>query len=1077
MTGSGSSRTPGRCRMPGSSTRRSRPPKNEVLDILTSGTIDPRQTAVVEGDVPALTPVTAGSTETVTFSAYEPDRMSMSVEAAGDGLLVLSEVYSPGWKAYVDGHQVPIVATNYVLRGVAVPAGSHTVELRYEPDSLRIGLWISSITAIALVGVALLAAWQALRSRRAVLNPATPGGNVQDAPAEDFEWVRRIEAAMQPDVLRERGTANLQPRYWGSAWLDRSAQDSLFVWRRDLPAILALGFLAFLYAWIRVGLTPDYFRGDILTQFLPFYRTVGERVANGDLPGWNPAMFSGMPLAGDPITGWGYLPVLISFAIFAPLTAYKIHVIVHIIAGGLATYFFARSLRMGPLGAFAAGLSFVLGPHYQYAQCCTARMQLGPWIPLGLLAVEMAVRSRTALVRWLWWGVAGLSIGQMIAGYFGKGMYYGVMVVGGYLAYRTLIAPPGGGPVKQRLIDAVRHGVAIFGFGAGFAAWVLLPRLDFLDRSNLAGGTYEAVAAPGAVTPPAWTAAQALGTILSADRPSYFLGGATVALAVAGVILGGRRYSVPFFALLSFCVVVLTMKTTPVHHLFYLLPRFQVIHEHEPQRILVVLNIGPAILVGAAISAIEQRIARPRRIIQAAIAVPLVAVLFIVLAERGGRSIGGSVLIASIVTAVLLAGCAAAPWLFSRRLWSTWATQGLAAVLLLFLFANLDAGRLGDGYSNGFRAQGVNDLTYAYADDADVDGAGGFLRAREESGEYFRYFGFNPDFLSGEDDYLENNYRSHWPEELSAELLVNNRSVTVGLQDIQGYDPVYYMDYLRFMDTVNGQEQEYHETNVLPSGFDSPLLRLLNVRYVVVPDVEPDPGSDLAVLNENYQEVFSNGDVRVLEIPDALPRAWVVHDVRQEQEASILPLLAGGTIDPLQTALLVDPAPALEPLPDGASDEVSITEYEPDQMTLSATLGASGLLVLSEVYDPGWEVLIDGQPAELLKVNGLLRAVAVPAGSHDVEFRYSPTVLRAGTALTGATLGVFLLGAVGLGLREPIGRRTASLGIRRRRSPGHPGEKRTLPLRVERRASARSGSPTNRCSAALPAKPNGRGQS
>ena len=402
-----------------------------MLNLLTSGDIDLSRTAVVEGSLPALSAATDGATETVTFESYEPDRMAMRVESTSDGLLVLSETYSPGWKAYVDGERVPIEATDYVLRGVAVSSGSHVVELRYEPDSLRIGLWISGVTAIALVGVALLAAWQVLRSRRLVFAPSQRGHSDLSAPAEDFDWARRIEAAMQPDVLRERGATNLQPQFWGAAWLDRQASDAMFVWRRELLAILALGLLSFLYAWIRVGLTPDYFRGYTLTQFLPFYRTVAERFANGDLPGWNPAMFSGMPLAGDPITGWGYLPVLISFAIFAPLTAYKVHVILHVVGAGLATYCFARSLRMGPLGAFAAGLSFVLGPHYQYAQCCTARMQLGPWIPLGLLAVELAVRSRTALVRWIWWGVAGLSIGQMIAGYFGKGMYYGVMVVGG----------------------------------------------------------------------------------------------------------------------------------------------------------------------------------------------------------------------------------------------------------------------------------------------------------------------------------------------------------------------------------------------------------------------------------------------------------------------------------------------------------------------------------------------------------------------------------------------------------------------------------------------------------------------
>ena len=191
-------------------------PRDQVLDLLTSGTIDLRASAVIEGDLPALVPAGGSANETVSYAAYEPDRMEMRVDAASDGLLVLSEVYNPGWTAYVDGERAEIVPTNYVLRGVAVPAGSHTVELRYEPDSLQIGLWISSITAIALVGVALAAAWQSIRSRRAVLRPATDRGPALDAPVEDFEWARRIEAAMEPP-----GPARARRRQHGPAPLGK----------------------------------------------------------------------------------------------------------------------------------------------------------------------------------------------------------------------------------------------------------------------------------------------------------------------------------------------------------------------------------------------------------------------------------------------------------------------------------------------------------------------------------------------------------------------------------------------------------------------------------------------------------------------------------------------------------------------------------------------------------------------------------------------------------------------------------------------------------------------------------------
>jgi len=89
--------------------------------------------------------------------------MTISVNASAPGLLVISEVYSSGWRAYVDGDRVEITPTDHVLRGVPIPAGEHDVKLRYEPTSLRIGLVISALsTALVLIGCAALG-WARIR--------------------------------------------------------------------------------------------------------------------------------------------------------------------------------------------------------------------------------------------------------------------------------------------------------------------------------------------------------------------------------------------------------------------------------------------------------------------------------------------------------------------------------------------------------------------------------------------------------------------------------------------------------------------------------------------------------------------------------------------------------------------------------------------------------------------------------------------------------------------------------------------------------------------------------------------------
>jgi uncharacterized membrane protein YfhO len=68
------------------------------------------------------------------------------------------------------------------------------------------------------------------------------------------------------------------------------------------------------------------------------------------------------------------------------------------------------------------------------------------------------------------------------------------------------------------------------------------------------------------------------------------------------------------------------------------------------------------------------------------------------------------------------------------------------------------------------------------------------------------------------------------------------------------------------------------------------------------------------------------------------------------------------------------------------------------------------LLVLSEVYDPDWQVRVDGQSAELVRVAGILRGVYLEEGQHQVMFAYWPSGLTAGIVLTAAAAVV----AVGL---------------------------------------------------------------
>ena len=81
--------------------------------------------------------------------------MRFDLVAPGPRLFVLLDAFAEGWRAWLDGAEVPILRVNSVGRGVIVSAGAHTIEMRFQPLALRLSPWISwlSLLAVAVAAV------------------------------------------------------------------------------------------------------------------------------------------------------------------------------------------------------------------------------------------------------------------------------------------------------------------------------------------------------------------------------------------------------------------------------------------------------------------------------------------------------------------------------------------------------------------------------------------------------------------------------------------------------------------------------------------------------------------------------------------------------------------------------------------------------------------------------------------------------------------------------------------------------------------------------------------------------------
>lgn len=133
------------------------------------GNYNTKDTALVQQAFKTSIPFSpqADSAASIQLVKNDNDNISYTSNAATNQFAVFSEVYyDKGWKAYVDSKELPIIKVNYVLRGLALPAGKHAIEFKFEPDGYLKGKIITTVCSVALLLLIALAAFMEWRKRR-----------------------------------------------------------------------------------------------------------------------------------------------------------------------------------------------------------------------------------------------------------------------------------------------------------------------------------------------------------------------------------------------------------------------------------------------------------------------------------------------------------------------------------------------------------------------------------------------------------------------------------------------------------------------------------------------------------------------------------------------------------------------------------------------------------------------------------------------------------------------------------------------------------------------------------------------
>ena len=128
--------------------------KSNIVAMMRAADFDPASETILVDPLPPL--AQPGAAESVRMVQYDAQKVVVEAKLASPGLLVLSDAWYPGWQASVDGVAAPILRSNDFFRGVALPAGEHTVEFSYQPRSLLWGALIMLLSLVIVVVAILL---------------------------------------------------------------------------------------------------------------------------------------------------------------------------------------------------------------------------------------------------------------------------------------------------------------------------------------------------------------------------------------------------------------------------------------------------------------------------------------------------------------------------------------------------------------------------------------------------------------------------------------------------------------------------------------------------------------------------------------------------------------------------------------------------------------------------------------------------------------------------------------------------------------------------------------------------------
>jgi len=785
------------------------------------------------------------------------------------------------------------------------------------------------------------------------------------------------------------------------------------------PAVLAVCVVVFL-APLLFGKKIYLFR-DHLLFFLPMKAMVAHAMRAGAFPFWHPEFSLGIPFFETWQPALLYPPSLIFLFASVPFS-YNLFLAFHLFVAALGAYFAALRLLGCRWTALCAAILYAFGGTVISMINLLNLLQAAAWVPWSLVCFA-ALRGGS--IRPRRWRVAlvGVFTVQLLAG--GPEVVLMELVLLAFYAAWT--SGSGGG---RKLVRELLAGLLVpFLLGCGIASLQVLPTTDFLSRTarlsgmeieNALGYSLNPIALYNLLLPKEYIDSEGVfgvRGVIEAGHPgsefnfpyflSFYHGCLFLPLLAAWWCgLGWRR----MFLAAGACIAVLAAASIgcfpravdAIKEAGILLPGFR-----YPCKLFFLWSTAAAAAAIVGLHSVVHGEGRARRIaLMALLAVALFeAGLWALCSLRPGR-VGASICAFNGVS--MGAMLEVLPFKIAALQETSLRCALIALILAGALAIGRGRGRLGKGATMLIPVVLAVDLFLAHKDLNWPVEAGPILappRSLLAMGERAREVrilvnGIHAEDLDPELTYYENirRYRRDW---LSPDLNV-----------LHGVPSLISASSFINLTERHRRLEGLLRSELSPNGFTR-LMRAFNVGYFLTASPYEAPGvraldvpldrGRLLEINGTWGQAYMARSVVFQRAEDLQAhRSWFNDETRPDREV-----------------LVGDPA-VVESCPEAAEGRVEARREGGNKLRLSVETSTGGLVVVTTYLEPGWRAEVDGRPAELVEVFGVVMGVMVGPGSHEVTLVYRPRLFWTGVVISLLSLAVVIAMARG---RGPVGSR------------------------------------------------------